>query len=81
MNPDVYRGSWGGSKCRDSPVPPGRRKCQCTGENCAASDKYLEQLENVFKFSLPKTGQVAAFIAESIQVSENRIHGIILGNS
>ncbi|XP_020710165.1 alanine--glyoxylate aminotransferase 2 homolog 1, mitochondrial [Athalia rosae] len=66
-NPDVYHGPWGGSRCRDSPIAPGNRKCQCTGGTCFASDKYFEQIKDVFKFSLPNNGRVAAFIAESIQ--------------
>ncbi|XP_046411893.1 alanine--glyoxylate aminotransferase 2, mitochondrial [Neodiprion fabricii] len=66
-NPDVYRGPWGGSRCRDSPLALGQRKCECDDGNCAASDKYLEKLEDIFRFSLPNNGRVAAFIAESIQ--------------
>jgi len=64
MNPDVYAGLWGGSNCRDSPVQT-NRACDCTGQ-CLAAEKYYQQLEEVFKYSLPR-GRVAAFIAESIQ--------------
>lgn len=70
-NPDVYSGPWGGSGCRDSPVAPGGRECECVNGSCLASDKYLDQLENVFKFSLPNDGKIAAFIAESIQVGNH----------
>lgn len=65
MNPDVYRGLWGGSKCRDSPVQADR-SCDCE-EHCAAADHYYNQLEEVFKYSLPR-GKVGALFAESIQV-------------
>ncbi|XP_015595450.1 alanine--glyoxylate aminotransferase 2, mitochondrial isoform X2 [Cephus cinctus] len=67
MNPDVYRGRWGGSHCRDSPVSPGGRKCDCTDDYCLAADKYFAEFEETFRFELPNDGSVAAFIAESIQ--------------
>ncbi|ESN99588.1 hypothetical protein HELRODRAFT_185816 [Helobdella robusta] len=63
--PDVYRGPWGGSKCRDSIVQT-TRNCNCKDGCCEANERYLEQLENTLKFSIPKVGP-AAFIAESIQ--------------
>lgn len=69
MNPDVYSGAWGGSHCRDSPVPCRGRNCDCEGETCVASEKYFEEFKKTFKYSLPGTGAIAAFIAESIQVS------------
>ncbi|XP_071450924.1 alanine--glyoxylate aminotransferase 2, mitochondrial [Hetaerina americana] len=65
MNPDVYRGTWGGSRCRDSPVQT-TRECTCTPETCEAAEHYYEQLQDVFRYSLP-SGHVGAFIAESIQ--------------
>lgn len=65
MNPDPYRGPWGGSHCRDSPVQT-NRACQCSPGNCEACDKYIDQLEDVLRFSTPKSG-IAGFIAESIQ--------------
>lgn len=65
MNPDVYKGLWGGANCRDSPVQT-QRNCNC-GDNCAASEMYYEQLEEIFRYSLPR-GKVAALFAESIQV-------------
>lgn len=65
MNPDVYRGPWGGSKCRDSPVQT-NRSCDCPAGQCLAGEMYAEQLEDVLKHSMPKAG-VAGFIAESIQ--------------
>lgn len=64
MNPDVYRGIWGGSKCRDSPIQTSR-SCACTSE-CNACKNYLEQLSELFEYSIPK-GKLAAFFAESIQ--------------
>lgn len=66
MNPDVYRGLWGGKHCRDSIVQT-TRDCDCSTTNCKASDNYYKQLEEVFKYSIP-CGHVAGLIAESIQV-------------
>uniref|UniRef100_A0A224XBX3 Alanine--glyoxylate aminotransferase 2, mitochondrial n=1 Tax=Panstrongylus lignarius TaxID=156445 RepID=A0A224XBX3_9HEMI len=65
MNPDIYKGLWGGSDCRDSPVQTDR-KCDCTDGQCQAAERYYEQLEEVFRYSLPR-GKVAALFAESIQ--------------
>lgn len=64
MNPDVYRGIWGGSKCRDSPIQTSRI-CNCK-KDCEATAKYLEQAQNLFRYSIPKN-YLAAFYAESIQ--------------
>ncbi|XP_055538884.1 alanine--glyoxylate aminotransferase 2, mitochondrial isoform X2 [Wyeomyia smithii] len=65
MNPDPYTGIWGGSHCRDSPVQT-TRHCDCPANQCLASERYYDQLEQVFKYSLPR-GKVAAMFAESIQ--------------
>ena len=65
MNPDIYRGLWGGSNCRDSPIQADR-SCDCQTD-CEAADMYYNQLEEVFRYSLPR-GRVAALFAESIQV-------------
>ncbi|RZF36776.1 hypothetical protein LSTR_LSTR005089 [Laodelphax striatellus] len=65
MNPDVYKGLWGGKLCRDSPSQT-TRDCNCLGGKCQASDNYYNQLEEIFKYSLPR-GKVAGIIAESIQ--------------
>uniref|UniRef100_A0A182T242 Alanine--glyoxylate aminotransferase 2, mitochondrial n=1 Tax=Anopheles maculatus TaxID=74869 RepID=A0A182T242_9DIPT len=65
MNPDPYTGIWGGNQCRDSPVQT-TRNCDCQDGECKASDKYYEQLEQIFKYSVPR-GKVAAMFAESIQ--------------
>ena len=67
MNPDPYKGLFGGAHCRDSPVQT-LRPCTCAAGTCSASEAYLEQFDETFKYSLPKGGQVAAFFAESIQV-------------
>ncbi|XP_076290271.1 alanine--glyoxylate aminotransferase 2, mitochondrial [Lasioglossum baleicum] len=64
--PDVYRGLWGGSKCRDSIVQANRR-CDCNNEMCIASEKYFTEFEDTFRFSLPCAQGIAAFVAESIQ--------------
>lgn len=65
MNPDPYTGIWGGKNCRDSPVQT-TRHCDCPADQCLASGRYYEQLEQIFKYSLPR-GKVAAMFAESIQ--------------
>lgn len=65
MNPDPYQGLWGGKHCRDSPVQT-TRDCGCAAGECEAGDKYYTQLEEVFKYSLPR-GKVAGLFAESIQ--------------
>ncbi|KAH8405332.1 hypothetical protein KR222_005706, partial [Zaprionus bogoriensis] len=65
MNPDPYQGIWGGAACRDSPVQTSR-SCSCSGGSCAATAEYYNELEQTFKYSLPR-GKVAAMFAESIQ--------------
>lgn len=65
MNPDVYRGVWGGRQCRDSPSQA-LRECACEAGQCQACDNYVAQVQDVLNHSTPK-GKVAAFIAESIQ--------------
>ncbi|XP_075164316.1 alanine--glyoxylate aminotransferase 2, mitochondrial isoform X2 [Haematobia irritans] len=66
MNPDPYLGIWGGAKCRDSPIQTDR-SCDCDSESgCKAADMYYNELEQTFKYSLPR-GKVAAMFAESIQ--------------
>lgn len=65
MNPDVYRGPWGGSNCRDSPVQTSR-ECFCEVDECEACNQYISVLENEFRSVVP-SGKLAAFFAESIQ--------------
>ncbi|XP_046993138.1 alanine--glyoxylate aminotransferase 2, mitochondrial-like isoform X1 [Schistocerca americana] len=65
MNPDVYQGIWGGAQCRDSPAQT-TRTCDCQPNKCQASDLYYDQLEAIFKYSLPR-GQVAGLFAEAVQ--------------
>jgi len=65
MNPDVYRGPWGGAQCRDSPVQTDR-KCNCSPGTCQAGDLYFDQVKDTLLYSTPKKG-LAAFFAESIQ--------------
>ncbi|GAB6021674.1 Alanine--glyoxylate aminotransferase 2, mitochondrial, variant 2 [Chamberlinius hualienensis] len=65
MNPDPYRGLFGGKNCRDSPVQA-NRDCDCSPGQCKACDGYIDQLDEVLKYSVPKSG-VAGFFAESIQ--------------
>ncbi|MCJ8741242.1 hypothetical protein PDJAM_G00068390 [Pangasius djambal] len=64
MCPDVFRGPWGGSHCRDSPVQT-VRECSCSPDQCRANDRYIEQLEEVFATSVPN--RIAAFFGEPIQ--------------
>ncbi|XP_017793325.1 PREDICTED: alanine--glyoxylate aminotransferase 2, mitochondrial [Habropoda laboriosa] len=65
--PDVYKGNWGGSKCRDSLVQVTGRKCDCRENECIASEKYFCEFEETFCFSLACRESIAAFVAESIQ--------------
>lgn len=65
MNADPYLGIWGGRNCRDSPVQT-TRECNCSLGKCEAGDNYINQLEQEFKYSLPK-GKCAAMFAESMQ--------------
>ncbi|KAK9532496.1 hypothetical protein VZT92_009877 [Zoarces viviparus] len=64
MNPDVFRGPWGGSHCRDSPVQT-IRDCDCAQGHCMANDQYIGQLKETFATSVPS--QIAGFFAEPIQ--------------
>ncbi|KAL5022427.1 hypothetical protein ScPMuIL_001582 [Solemya velum] len=65
VNPDPFRGPWGGARCRDSPSQT-IRPCDCQEGECHACDMYIDQLEDVLRFSMPKN-RVGAFIAEAIQ--------------
>ena len=50
MNPDVYKGIYGG--CRDSLVQA-HPKCDglhCTDTTCSSADKYVKQLEEIFSY-------------------------------
>ncbi|XP_063816837.1 alanine--glyoxylate aminotransferase 2, mitochondrial [Pseudophryne corroboree] len=63
MCPDVFRGIWGGSHCRDSPIQT-TRTCSCSPGSCDAKDKYIEQLKETLDTAAAK--KIAAFIAEPI---------------
>ncbi|XP_035419667.1 alanine--glyoxylate aminotransferase 2, mitochondrial isoform X3 [Cygnus atratus] len=65
MLPDVFRGPWGGSNCRDSPVQT-VRKCSCSEGVCHANEQYIEQFKDTLNTCVPKT--IAGFISEPIQV-------------
>jgi len=65
VNPDPYRGPWGGARCRDSPVQTDRQ-CDCKSGQCKAGDQYVDQIEDLLNYGVPKKG-VAGFILESIQ--------------
>ncbi|XP_072807298.1 alanine--glyoxylate aminotransferase 2, mitochondrial isoform X3 [Vicugna pacos] len=64
MCPDVFRGPWGGSHCRDSPVQT-TRKCSCAPGCCQAKDQYIEQFKDTLSTSVAKS--IAGFFAEPIQ--------------
>uniref|UniRef100_A0A8C0C4A7 Alanine--glyoxylate aminotransferase 2, mitochondrial n=1 Tax=Balaenoptera musculus TaxID=9771 RepID=A0A8C0C4A7_BALMU len=64
MCPDVFRGPWGGSHCRDSPVQT-IRKCSCASDCCQAKDQYIEQFKDTLSTSVAKS--IAGFFAEPIQ--------------
>ncbi|KAM6470075.1 alanine--glyoxylate aminotransferase 2, mitochondrial [Liasis olivaceus] len=64
MLPDVFRGPWGGSRCRDSVVQT-IRKCSCSSATCRAKDQYIEQFKDTLQTCVPN--KIAAFIAEPIQ--------------
>lgn len=64
-NPNPFSGMWGGKKCRVSPVQT-IRDCNCSGDKCQATDHYIEELQDEFKYSIPK-GRCAGMIAECIQ--------------
>ncbi|XP_029796873.1 alanine--glyoxylate aminotransferase 2, mitochondrial [Suricata suricatta] len=64
MCPDVFRGPWGGSRCRDSPVQT-IRKCSCAPDCCQAKDQYIEQFKDTLNTSVAKS--IAGFFAEPIQ--------------
>ncbi|KAK3864723.1 hypothetical protein Pcinc_029607 [Petrolisthes cinctipes] len=64
-NPDPYQGLWGGH--RDSPIQSVRAgESEVVDGVCSSTDKYIEQLDEVLEYSIPK-GKLAGFIAESIQ--------------
>ncbi|KAG0730050.1 Alanine--glyoxylate aminotransferase 2, mitochondrial [Chionoecetes opilio] len=64
-NPDPYRGLWGGY--RDCEVQSTRAsESMLEGGECSSAQKYVDQLEEVLAYSIPR-GRLAAFFAESIQ--------------
>lgn len=65
MNPDPYRGLWGGH--RDSLVQSVRAgEATVVDGECSSGDKYVQQLEELCAYQMPQ-GKPAAFFAESIQ--------------
>lgn len=54
-------------------LQPGR-PCECSQGQCQACDLYVDQLEDVLRYSVPK-GRVACFIAEAIQVGTSYREG------
>ncbi|XP_052393921.1 alanine--glyoxylate aminotransferase 2, mitochondrial-like [Carassius gibelio] len=64
MCPDVFRGLWGGSHCRDSSVQT-IRECSCSPGHCQANDMYIRELKEMFATTVPD--RIAAFFTEPIQ--------------
>lgn len=42
------------------------RNCDCSNGKCKATDNYIDEIKDLFKYSMPK-GKCAGMIAESIQ--------------
>lgn len=64
-NPNPFTGHFGGKNCRISPVQT-TRDCDCSDSECKATENYIEDLTDVFRYSIPK-GRCAGMIAECIQ--------------
>ncbi|KAI6645777.1 alanine--glyoxylate aminotransferase 2, mitochondrial isoform X1 [Oopsacas minuta] len=71
MNPDVYRGMWGGKNCRDGPAQT-VRDCNCADGECMASENYLGVLDETFRHSLPP--KIAGMMIEPIQGAGGGVH-------
>ncbi|KAJ6621570.1 Alanine--glyoxylate aminotransferase 2, mitochondrial [Pseudolycoriella hygida] len=65
QNPNPYTGKWGGKNCRDSIIQT-MRNCDCLPTECKATEYYFQDLEEVFRYSIP-VGKCAGMFAESIQ--------------
>ena len=65
MCPNPYKGIWGGKHCRDSAVQTDR-KCDCSPGQCNATDKYVDQLDELLAYTVPQK-KVAGLFVESIQ--------------
>ena len=65
MSPDVYRGSWGGSHCRDSPCQT-LRSCDCAPDGCMAADMYAGEYKDHLHNLCPIGKGLAGFIGEGI---------------
>ncbi|XP_072013871.1 alanine--glyoxylate aminotransferase 2, mitochondrial-like [Amphiura filiformis] len=64
VNPDPFRGPWGGKNCRDSPVQT-IRDCNCAEGQCHANEMYVEQFNDLLRHGTPK--KIAGFFVEGIQ--------------
>ncbi|KAL2718334.1 hypothetical protein V1478_012210 [Vespula squamosa] len=67
FNPGLQKYLSCDSKCKDCSVPGVKDTCNCSNGECVLYQKYLDEFEDIFRYSLPRKGGVAAFIAESIQ--------------
>lgn len=54
----MYAGVWGGKNCRDSLVQA-LRDCSCGPNECQACDNYVDQFNDLLKFSAPKGNKIA----------------------
>ena len=69
MNPDPYKGLFGGKHCRDSPIQADRH-CECQEGHCSATGAYMDQYEEVVKYSLPK-GSFSSIFGHTIECQFN----------
>ncbi|XP_047358353.1 alanine--glyoxylate aminotransferase 2, mitochondrial isoform X2 [Vespa velutina] len=67
FNPGLQKYLSCDSKCKDCSVPGVKDTCNCSKDECVLFQKYLDEFEDIFRYSLPRKRGVAAFIAESIQ--------------
>ena len=65
MSPDVYRGFWGGSHCRDGPSQA-LRTCDCEAGVCMASEMYVKEYRDHLHNLCPAGKGLAAFIGEGV---------------
>lgn len=71
LNPDPFRGRWGGKNCRDS-IAQTMRKCDCSLNECAATENYYQDLEEVFRYSIP----VGRYHSNRLQLSESILKNV-----
>lgn len=65
MSPDVFRGLWGGSHCRDG-LCQALRQCDCGPSTCMAVGMYADQYRDHLHTLCPMGQGLAGFIAEGM---------------